>query len=216
MQRVIPFLQYSFYVTNPAEHGADQRGDAGLNVPTRSSLAGASAQPRRRWRPRARPGRPRPLLGHAGAGPAQAARDGGPPDKAQRNFTDPDSRIQPTRDGFIAGYNGEIAVDAAHQIIVAQRLQTNPADYAALNPLVDQARPMSAARSGRSPAMRLSHRSKPRSQARRRIRAYLAPGRASAASPRPPTTSASRTFLDERHGRDAQARRRSHHIMLLL
>ena len=68
-----------------------------------------------------------------------------PPDKAQRNFTDPDSRIQPTGDGFIAGYNGQIAVDAAHQIIVAQRLATNPADYAALIPLVDQAKPISAA-----------------------------------------------------------------------
>ncbi len=27
--------------------------------------------------------------------------DGGPPDRAQRNFTDPDSRILPTRDGFV-------------------------------------------------------------------------------------------------------------------
>ena len=54
--------------------------------------------------------------------------DGEPPDEAQRNFTDPDSRIQPTRDGFIAGYNGQIAVDQAHQVIVAQRLATNPAD----------------------------------------------------------------------------------------
>jgi ubiquinone biosynthesis protein len=30
--------------------------------------------------------------------------DGGPPDRAQRNFTDPDSRILPTRDGFVQGY----------------------------------------------------------------------------------------------------------------
>ena len=28
------------------------------------------------------------------------------PERAQRNFTDPDSRLQPTREGFIAGYNG--------------------------------------------------------------------------------------------------------------
>ena len=33
-----------------------------------------------------------------------------------------------------------IAVDAAHQIIVAQQLGANPADFAALVPLVDQAR----------------------------------------------------------------------------
>ena len=68
-------------------------------------------------------------------GPADA-----PPDKAQRNFTDPDSRVMPSHGGFIAGYNGQIAVDAAHQIIVAQRLVTNPADFAGLVPLVDQAR----------------------------------------------------------------------------
>ncbi len=35
--------------------------------------------------------------------------DGAPPERAQKNFTDPDSRILPTRDGFIQGYNGQIA-----------------------------------------------------------------------------------------------------------
>ena len=63
--------------------------------------------------------------------------DGGPPDRAQKNFTDPDSRIPPTRDGFIQGYNGQIAVDAACQIIVARRLVTPSADHRALVPLVD-------------------------------------------------------------------------------
>ena len=63
-----------------------------------------------------------------------------PPEKAQHNFTDGDSRIMPSQGGSIAGYNGQIAVDAAHQIIVAQQLGANPADFAALIPLVDQAR----------------------------------------------------------------------------
>lgn len=35
------------------------------------------------------------------------------------------------------GYNGQIAVDAAHQVIVAHRLVTNSADHRALVPLVD-------------------------------------------------------------------------------
>jgi transposase len=61
-----------------------------------------------------------------------------PPDGAQRNFTDPDSRIQPAGGGFVAGYNGQIAVDAENQIIVAQRLTTNPADFAGLGPLLEQ------------------------------------------------------------------------------
>jgi Transposase DDE domain len=86
------------------------------------------------------PDGPGPSSGMQAHGRPGRAADGGPPDKAQRNFTDPDSHIQPTRDGFIAGYNGQIAVDAAHQVIVAQRLPTNPADYAALVPLVDQTR----------------------------------------------------------------------------
>ena len=65
--------------------------------------------------------------------------DGGPPDRAQRNFTDPDSRILPTRDGFIAGYNGQIAVDAVYGVIVSQRLVTSGADVDGLVPLVDAA-----------------------------------------------------------------------------
>lgn len=73
-------------------------------------------------------------------GRALRAKDGGPPDRAQKNFTDPDSRILPTRDGFIQGYNGQIAVDADHQVIVAHRLVTTSADYRGLVPLVDGAR----------------------------------------------------------------------------
>jgi hypothetical protein len=62
-----------------------------------------------------------------------------PPDKAQRNFTDGDSRIMPSQGGFIAGYNDQIAVDSAHQVITAHCLSTNPADFSALVPLIDQA-----------------------------------------------------------------------------
>ena len=45
--------------------------------------------------------------------------DGTPPAKSQRNFTDPDSRIMKTRDGFEQAYNCQVAVDHEHQIIVA-------------------------------------------------------------------------------------------------
>jgi len=37
-------------------------------------------------------------------------------------------------------YSGQIAVDAAHQVIVAHRLVTNSADAHAMVPLVDDAR----------------------------------------------------------------------------
>lgn len=80
---------------------------------------------------------PGPSSGMMDSGRPKRAADGGPPDKAQRNFTDPDSRILKTRDGFIQGYNGQIAVDGHRQIITAHRLTTNGADYGALAPLVD-------------------------------------------------------------------------------
>jgi transposase len=124
------------------------------------------------------PDGPGPSSGMQERGRRKRAKDGGPPDKAQRNFTDPDSRIQPTRDGFITGYNGQIAVDAAHQIIVAQRLQTNPADYGALIPLVDQAK----ANLGRklrevSGDTGFATEANLEALAKRKIAAYLAPGR---------------------------------------
>jgi transposase len=81
--------------------------------------------------------RPGPSSGMMAKGRPRPAGDGGPPDQAQRNFTDPDSRVLKTRDGFVQGYNGQIAVDGHRQIITAQRLTTNGADYGALTPLVD-------------------------------------------------------------------------------
>ena len=60
-----------------------------------------------------------------------------PDNKAQRNFTDPDSRVMPTRSGFVQGYNAQAAVDGAHQIIVAHTLTNSPSDQAQLAPLLD-------------------------------------------------------------------------------
>src|SRR6267143_295233 len=60
-----------------------------------------------------------------------------PSDKAQRNFTDPDSRVMPTKNGFIQGYNAQAAVDGAHQIIVAHTLTNSPSDQAQFAPLLD-------------------------------------------------------------------------------
>jgi transposase len=59
-----------------------------------------------------------------------------PPDKAQRNFTDPESRIMKTNDGFIQGYNAQVAVDAEAQVIVAHDLSNAANDQAQLAPLV--------------------------------------------------------------------------------
>jgi transposase len=60
-----------------------------------------------------------------------------PSPKAQRNFTDPESRILKTKDGFIQGYNAQAAVDGKAQIIVAHDLVAQMSDQEQLVPLLD-------------------------------------------------------------------------------
>jgi transposase len=62
--------------------------------------------------------------------------DGTPKPKAQRNFTDPDSRIM-VRDGaFLQAYNAQIAVDDAHQIIVAAAVSNQGPDNEYFAPML--------------------------------------------------------------------------------
>ncbi len=60
-----------------------------------------------------------------------------PDRKAQRNFTDPESRILKTKDGYIQGYNAQAAVDGKAQIIVAHGLTPSMSDHDQLVPLID-------------------------------------------------------------------------------
>jgi transposase len=60
-----------------------------------------------------------------------------PDGKAQRNFTDAESRILKTKDGYIQGYNAQAAVDAEAQIIVAHSLTHSTSDQDQLVPLID-------------------------------------------------------------------------------
>ena len=60
-----------------------------------------------------------------------------PAPKAQRNFTDPESRILKTKDGFVQGYNAQAAVDGRAQIIVAHELTPSGSDHGQLVPLLD-------------------------------------------------------------------------------
>ena len=57
-------------------------------------------------------------------------RPGVPDDKAQRNFTDTESRIIPAPGGkdFLQGYNCQAVVDSAHQVIVAARATNQTSD----------------------------------------------------------------------------------------
>ncbi|VAV94247.1 Transposase, partial [hydrothermal vent metagenome] len=53
---------------------------------------------------------------------------GVPEDKAQSNFTDPESSIMKTAEGFQQCYNGQLAVDRDFQIIVENTLTANSSD----------------------------------------------------------------------------------------
>jgi transposase len=176
-----------------ARHGQDRRGD---ELPDwvadrqarleRLRAAKAALEAEARAGPPPPDGEPGPSSGMSDHGRPRRARDGGPPQRAQRNFTDPDSRILKTRDGFIQGYNGQLAVDAAQQVIVAQRLTTHGADQAGLVPLLEATQ----ATLGRKPREVSADAGFCREDnlaalAVRGIRGYLAPGRAVHGAPDP-------------------------------
>src|SRR5262245_57653789 len=112
-----------------AHHGQDRRGDELPNElarresrlqKIREAKAALEAEARATARAEGRP-------------PGDAT----PPDTAQRNFTDPEAKIQKTSDGFIQGYNAQIAVDGGPaQIIVAQHVTAAAPDVQQLEPVV--------------------------------------------------------------------------------
>jgi transposase len=64
-----------------------------------------------------------------------------PDPKAQRNFTDPESRIMPdgaNKGSFVQGYNAQAAVDSRAQIIVAAEVTQETTDTHQLTPMLDQ------------------------------------------------------------------------------
>ncbi|HEV8177075.1 MAG TPA: transposase [Gemmatimonadales bacterium] len=62
-----------------------------------------------------------------------------PQEKAQRHFTDPESRIMKGGDGsWVQGYNGQAAVDRDHQVIVGCELTNQAADAPHLEAMVVQ------------------------------------------------------------------------------
>lgn len=62
---------------------------------------------------------------------------GQPREKAQDNFTDPESRIMKMGSGFEQSYNAQACVDEAHQIIVAVGVSNCAADNGQLIPMIE-------------------------------------------------------------------------------
>ena len=122
-----------------AAYGADRRGDELPEWVTnkqhrlekiRAAKAALEADAQGK-KPTANHPADRPRRGRPAKNPP-----GTPHDRAQRNFTDPDSRIMQARDGFIQGYNAQAAVDAEHQVIVAQGLSNQASDAQQLEPML--------------------------------------------------------------------------------
>jgi transposase len=63
-----------------------------------------------------------------------------PEDKAQRNFTDPDSRVMVdgATKGFVQAYNCQAAVDADSQVIVAADVTQDANDKKQVEPMIEQ------------------------------------------------------------------------------
>jgi len=68
-----------------------------------------------------------------------ATAQGEPTDKAQRNFTDPDSRIMVRNGVFLQAYNAQAAVSES-QVIVAHAVTNQPPDQQHLVPMLERVR----------------------------------------------------------------------------
>ncbi|MDQ3071596.1 MAG: IS1182 family transposase [Acidobacteriota bacterium] len=104
--------------------------------------------------------------------------DGTPNAKSQRNFTDPESKLMKTKDGFIQGYNAQAAVDASSQVIVAEMLLSEQNDMGALAPILTRIR-HNLGRQTKELSADTGYCSEAnlRELSRRRVRGYVATGR---------------------------------------
>lgn len=123
---------------------AEAKAQAGAKAKAAAARALLKDQRKRRGRP----AQPKPKAGSKPATEVKPEPEPKPAPKAQRNFTDPESRIMKGPDGFLQGYNAQAAVDAKAQIIVAHGLSDCSADSGQLAPMVQAIR----ANTGRNPA----------------------------------------------------------------
>jgi transposase len=115
----------------------------------REAKAALEAEAQAKAEAKAEPAKAKDPPGDAGTGPTPPQdpsskepfpEEAKPAPNAQRNFTDPESRIMPdgaNKGAFVQPYNAQIAVDAEAQIIVAAELVQAPNDARQLVPMAE-------------------------------------------------------------------------------
>jgi len=68
---------------------------------------------------------------------SEDSKEAKPEPKAQYNFTDPESRIMKGSDGFVQGYNTQVAVEPLFQLVVGQTVTQAANDKQQLVPLIE-------------------------------------------------------------------------------
>jgi transposase len=142
--------------------------------------------------------------------------DGTPDDKAQRNFTDPDSRIMVSGGAYVQAYNAQLAVDDTTQVIVAQAVTNQAPDNEHLLPMIDRIERGLGARPERASADTGYYSdANAEAAAARNIDAYIAVGRTPHSGtpnvqpgPDSPTRAAMRQKLQSAEGRAVYSRRK--------
>ena len=127
------------------EHGLDLRGD---DLPEALSRRGsrlkiicaakARLEAAQKERDRAKGRKPGEKRNPKGGQPYK--RDFGvPEDKAQSNFTDPESKIMKTStEAWQQSYNAQLVVDAEAQLVVAHKVSADANDHGKLNEMLDE------------------------------------------------------------------------------
>jgi transposase len=128
------------------EAKAALEAEAKVQAQAKARAAAEQALLKEQRKRKGRPAKPKAKPAPRPATKAEAEPEPTPQPKAQRNFTDPESRIMKGPDGFLQGYNAQAAVDAKAQIIVAHGLSDCSADSGQLAPMVKAIR----ANTGRS------------------------------------------------------------------
>lgn len=113
----------------------------------------------------------------------QPAEDAKPKDKEQYNFTDPESRIMKSSEGFVQAYNAQAAVEPDLQLIVGQTVTQAANDKEQVQPMVEAVEEQSGQRpeelvadSGYCSEKNLEYLESP-AEPGQRMEAYVATGR---------------------------------------